>query len=89
MTDEQGPKDLPWLELLRLARKTLRNPRATVFGKWTCQGCGSRQTFEEANRIYTSGICEECHHETSLLKHGGGMSVIFERPTDDDLRSVL
>jgi hypothetical protein len=88
MSDE-GPKDLPWTELVNKAMKLLRNPRVTLFGKWTCRGCGSRQTFEEHDRLFTSGICEECGFETSLVEHGGGLGVIFERPTEEDLRSVL
>jgi hypothetical protein len=32
----------------------------TIYQKWTCINCNSRQTMEEPNKLFTSGRCEEC-----------------------------
>lgn len=48
------------------------------WGKFTCQGCGSRQTFERKNLLFTQGICEECGY-TSELKKWGFMALFGAR----------
>jgi ribosomal protein S27E len=70
-------KDLPWHELVERLTAVLKQGNATVYVKFTCQGCGSRQTFDRPNVLYTSGLCEECGRETSLLERGGGFAVVF------------
>lgn len=42
----------------------------TVHQKFTCSGCGSRQTMERENTFYTSGRCEECGHVTDIRAAG-------------------
>lgn len=42
----------------------------TVWQKFTCSNCGSRQTMAEENKFYTEGICEECGHSTDIEKDG-------------------
>jgi transposase-like protein len=41
-------------------------PNSRVYQKWTCRHCGSRQTMEQENSFYRSGICEECK-ETTII----------------------
>lgn len=41
---------------------------ADVYQKWTCSNCGSRQTMEQKNKLYTSGKCEECGTVTQITK---------------------
>ena len=41
---------------------------STVYFKFTCAKCGSRQTFPEPNSFYITGECEECKHVTDLFK---------------------
>jgi len=43
---------------------------ATIHQKWTCAGCGTRQTMEVPNKMFTRGICEECGHETDIKARG-------------------
>ena len=43
---------------------------AEVFQKFTCEGCGSRQTMETPNVFYTSGTCEECGATTDIEARG-------------------
>lgn len=40
---------------------------AAVYFKFTCAKCGARQTFEDQNKFYKSGRCEECSHITDLF----------------------
>jgi len=32
----------------------------TIWQKWTCAHCGSRQTMDEPNLLYRSGRCQNC-----------------------------
>jgi hypothetical protein len=42
----------------------------SVFQKFTCAKCGSRQTIETPNTFHTSGRCEECQHVTDIKARG-------------------
>lgn len=41
-----------------------------VLQKFTCSGCGARQTMDKPNKFYTSGSCGECGHITDIAKDG-------------------
>jgi len=47
-----------------------------VYQKFTCAGCGSRQTMDVPNVFYTSGKCEECSHSTDLTVTGCNYLVV-------------
>lgn len=47
----------------------------TVWQKFTCAKCGSRQTMEEPNACHVAGRCEECNHRTDLIETGFGLLV--------------
>ena len=51
---------------------------ATVYFKFTCEHCSSRQTFTERNTLYETGKCEECGHITSLVSCGCGFMLLKE-----------
>ena len=40
-----GPHDHPWEEVVKSADRAIAKG-GTVFFKWSCQKCGSRQTFD-------------------------------------------
>ena len=42
----------------------------TFWGKFSCQNCGSRQTFGQKNTLFTRGKCEECGNITHLDRWG-------------------
>lgn len=42
----------------------------TIFQKFTCQHCGSRQTMDVPNTFFSKGTCEECKKETNIEKRG-------------------
>ena len=44
--------------------------------RWTCRGCGARQTFDVPNTLYMEGRCEECDHITNLVEHGCGFTLM-------------
>lgn len=63
------PQDLIQLEhlqpVLEQAANILRIG-GKVWFKWTCIGCGSRQTFETENTLHSFGKCEECNHVSDI-----------------------
>jgi hypothetical protein len=73
MTD-QPPKikynDYPFEDIVREAAKLIEEKKANVHQKFTCDSCGSRQTMDEPNKFFTSGICEECGHVTDIVEKG-------------------
>jgi phage terminase large subunit GpA-like protein len=58
--------------LIQMATEANRHVEAgaTVWQKWTCEHCGSRQTMEKKNTFYKSGRCEECGQVTIIEKCG-------------------
>jgi hypothetical protein len=50
---------------------------ATVFFKFTCASCGSRQMFDVPNTVYREGGCEECGHVTDLNISGCGYMLVL------------
>jgi len=62
-------KDIPIAEAVRRAEMWVRQG-FLVFFKFTCENCGSRQTFPEPNRLYLKGRCERCGHVTKIEKCG-------------------
>jgi len=47
------------------------------YQKFTCDGCGSRQTMGDPNVWYATGKCEECGTITDIEKHGCNYVVHF------------
>jgi len=66
---ERRVKDLGLEEVTRRAR-FWREQGFDIYFKFTCKYCGSRQTFEEPNKVFTSGKCEERGKVTKLDKWG-------------------
>ena len=61
--------DFPLMEMAKEAEAHVANG-STVWQKWTCGHCQSRQTMEQPNKFYKSGICEECGKITDIVKCG-------------------
>jgi len=59
----------PFYEVAEKATELVNNG-ATVYFKFTCQKCGSRQTFDVPNTLFKEGTCEECGATTNLEKTG-------------------
>jgi hypothetical protein len=56
-----------------------RDSGATVYFKWTCENCLSRQTFDVPNTLYKLGECEECGHVTNIERRGCNYLLIVTR----------
>lgn len=69
------PLNHPFYEVYNQAQ-VLINEGATVHFKFTCDKCGSRQTFDEPNTLYKLGQCEECNHITNVEETGCGFLLI-------------
>lgn len=50
---------------------------ATVYQKFTCANCGSRQTIATPNTFHKLGECEECNHITDIKATGCNYVAIF------------
>jgi hypothetical protein len=74
--------DYPLMEMAVEANKHVESG-ATVWQKWTCRFCGSRQTMEQKNVFYTSGICEECG-KTSTIEKCGYMLLMETQPSKQE-----
>jgi hypothetical protein len=61
--------DLPFREASDQA-EALTKKGYTIWQRWTCDHCGSRQTMEKENRFFIGGICEECNRVTNITKCG-------------------
>lgn len=69
--EERKPTDLPFLiAVLRASQQV--HAGATIWQKFTCEHCGSRQTIEKPNAMYASGTCEECGRVTDISSRGCG-----------------
>jgi hypothetical protein len=42
----------------------------TIWQKWTCLHCGSRQTMDVPNVLYTSGKCQNCGVVSAISECG-------------------
>jgi hypothetical protein len=45
-------------------------PGSVIHQKFTCAGCGSRQTMAVPDTFFTSGVCEACGVETDIARQG-------------------
>lgn len=60
------------------AERLINEKGATVWQKWSCVHCGSRQTMEIPNKFFTSGQCEECGESTDIKKNGCNYILMME-----------
>ena len=61
--------DLPVEEIARQADEQIQKG-FTIWQKWTCSHCGSRQTMEEPNLLYRSGRCQACDKVSVIVVCG-------------------
>lgn len=61
--------DRPVAEIAVLADQQIAKG-FTIWQKWTCNNCGSRQTMEEPNLLYLSGTCQACGEISTIVVCG-------------------
>lgn len=66
------PNDYPLEQCAAAADKLISEGKGKVeiFQKFTCEKCGARNTMSTPNVFYKSGKCEDCGHETDIVKAG-------------------
>jgi ribosomal protein S27E len=67
--------DYPFYEAAREAQALMEDGH-TIFQKFTCGGCGSRQTMGQPNKFFIKGQCEECGAETDIEARGCNYMVV-------------
>jgi hypothetical protein len=77
-----GELDFPF-ELVAAKADTLIEQGAKVYFKFTCQRCGSRQTFDIPNVLYKEGSCEECGAITDLTEHGCNYLIVLTKKSNE------
>ena len=70
------PEDFPFDEVVQRADELIRGG-AKVYFKFTCEGCGARQTFDVPNVAYKTGKCEECGHITDIERNGMNYVLVY------------
>jgi hypothetical protein len=68
-------KDFPINDLAKTAQRAL-DEGADFYMKFTCAYCGSRQTIDTPNQLFTQGKCEECKSVTDMAKTGGNLLIV-------------
>lgn len=87
-TDDLIDKDLPTEEIIKKAEEFIKTG-GTIFIKFTCNFCGSRQTSANPNSFNTAGYyCGECG-ELCRPKKYGLMIIFVEGPNKEPTLNVL
>ena len=64
-----NPNDWPFDEVAEAAAKLVKEGH-TIWQKWSCRACGSRQTMAVPNKLFVKGKCEACGALTNIKKRG-------------------
>lgn len=82
-TDDLIDKDLPTEEIIKKAEEFIKTG-GTIFIKFTCNFCGSRQTSANPNSFNTAGYyCGECGELCRPKKYG--LMIIFVKGPNKEL----
>jgi hypothetical protein len=78
LVEEAFPKDLPLIEVSALAVQLPAG--VTGFQRFTCAGCGRRNTMPNPNTLFRKGGCDACGHVTNLEDAGCGLTLVAGSP---------
>lgn len=70
----QQYNDYPFADI-EVAVNDLISNGHTIHQKYTCQHCGARQTMEEPNTLFRSGMCQECNQVT-IIKNCNYLAIL-------------
>ena len=59
----------PWNEIVASVGPLIEKGMH-IHQQFNCEKCGAKQTMDVPDTLYTSGTCEECGHETNIVKNG-------------------
>ena len=69
-------RDIP-IGVARINCEKLNRSGVTIWQKWTCMHCGSRQTTSEENALKEHGLCQQCKRSTEITHCG--YAALFSR----------
>lgn len=67
--------NLPLATIQRKAEALIASG-ATIYQKWTCDGCGERLTTSKPNTLYSRAQCEHCGTITDIAAKGCGFLLV-------------
>lgn len=76
----------PWNEVLEAADELIKQG-IDVYQQFNCAKCGAKQTMDHPNKFHITGICEECGHETDIVKDG--MNYMVHARTQRGVENLL
>ena len=76
----------PWNEVLDAADALIKQD-IDVYQQFNCAKCGAKQTMDHPNKFHITGICEECGHETDIVKNG--MNYMVHARTQRGVENLL
>ena len=79
--------DIPFADIVRRCTE-LQRQGAFTYVKWTCSGCGGRQTYIEADAFPTEAACSACGAVTNIVERGGGFLLAVPTDTFEQAQSV-
>ena len=79
--------DITYTDIVRRCTE-LQMQGAFTYMKWTCKGCGGRQTCTEANAFPALPVCPACGVTTNVKRRGGGFLLAVPTDTEAQARAV-
>jgi hypothetical protein len=59
----------PWNEVVAAVDGLIKEG-VDIYQQFNCEHCGAKQTMDVPNKLFTSGVCQECGRETDIVKNG-------------------
>lgn len=77
-------KDFDFKVICDTVDKMLKEyPDRRFYQKFTCDGCGVRQTMAVANVFYKHGKCQECDFITNIERNGCNYLMLVTNDTEN------
>ena len=79
--------DITYADIVRRCTE-LQMRNCFTYVKWTCIGCGGRNTYRKANVFPKRARCRFCRAVTSIEERGGGFLLAVPTDTPDQAQAV-
>lgn len=73
------PRDFPFGDVVKSALEKIEYG-FTVYQRWTCDHCKTRQDMDAPNKFFSLGVCERCGKVTDVKRKGCNYSAEMAMP---------